>query len=94
MPRDKCPGSMGGNIKAETAKCSVCGLETEIFSDETWIRCPACGARVERRAGNIAGASCYDWCRSARECMGAQAYEKYMAQRRKNDESKKKDNQG
>jgi hypothetical protein len=47
---------------------------------------------VERPAAEKKPTSCYDWCRSARECMGVAAYEKYIAGKEKKDESKKKDN--
>ena len=92
MSRLKCPGSTPGNIMSDSVKCASCGHATEIFSDETWIRCPSCGSRVERAADKKKEASCYDWCRSARECMGAAAYNKYMTERSDKNESKKKDN--
>jgi hypothetical protein len=44
----------------------------EIWSDEPLARCPNCGLYVSQERG----ASCIDWCQSAAECIGLEAYER------------------
>lgn len=71
-----CPGA--GRFKEpypEEIACRSCGKPVEIWSDETQAICPSCGATVSR--GNIT--SCLDWCRSAKECIGTERYQKYLA---------------
>jgi hypothetical protein len=44
----------------------------EIWSDEPLARCPHCNLWVSQERG----ASCIDWCSSAVECIGLEAYER------------------
>jgi hypothetical protein len=39
------------------------------------VRCDNCGAPVMKDRG----ASCLDWCKMARECVGEAVYERYLA---------------
>ena len=63
---ERCPGRDRRKLKAELVTCAGCGDECEIFSDEGRVRCPGCGAMVERKKRP----TCADWCRSAGECFG------------------------
>jgi len=71
-----CPGSQKFKQPSpENIKCTQCGSEFEIWTDEIQARCPNCKNMVMREQE---GASCLDWCRYAKECVGGQAYSKYM----------------
>jgi len=37
----------------EFATCTVCGDETELWSDEEETRCPVCGHRIFRREATV-----------------------------------------
>jgi len=58
-------------------KCPFCGAEVEIWTDEIKVRCPECKTEIIRQAR----ASCLDWCKYAKECVGPQLYDKYMQNR-------------
>ncbi|MEW6189341.1 MAG: phosphohydrolase [Actinomycetota bacterium] len=58
----RCPGQDKRNLKAEIHKCSQCGYEVEIFSDEMGTKCRQCGAMVYRERVP----SCIDWCSAAK----------------------------
>jgi len=66
----KCPGTELRNLKVEIIKCSNCGYEIEIFSDEVKVICPKCKTEVFRE--NIP--SCVSWCIYAKECIGEEKY--------------------
>jgi len=66
----KCPGTELRNLKVEIIKCSNCGYEIEIFSDEVKVICPKCKTEVFRE--NIP--SCVSWCVYAKECIGEEKY--------------------
>jgi len=68
-----CPGAkLFKEIKPEYLSCPHCGKEIELWSDELVIRCKHCGGFVSKRRG----ASCIDWCKFAKECIGAQKFER------------------
>lgn len=68
-----CPGAkLFKEIKPEYLNCPHCGKEIELWSDELVIRCRHCGGFVSKRRG----ASCIDWCKFAKECIGAQKFER------------------
>jgi DNA-directed RNA polymerase subunit RPC12/RpoP len=70
-----CPGSK--KIKEPQpyeTKCSKCGKETEIWTDEILILCPNCGGAVYGK--NIP--SCIEWCEKAKECVGEDKYNAYL----------------
>ena len=66
----KCPGQDDRSIRVERLKCSDCGYEVEIFSDEIKVSCPKCKGLVCRERLP----SCVDWCKAARECIGEEKW--------------------
>lgn len=79
-----CPGS--ARIKEpipEFFTCPNCHSEVEIWTNETSRACPTCGTRV---FSNQVPA-CIEWCEYGKDCVGEEAYNKYMEGR----ETKEKD---
>jgi ribosomal protein S27E len=75
MTIDSCPGSQKfRHPQPENIKCTNCGAEAEIWTDEAEAKCPDCKKTVRRPAGQ----SCLDWCKYAKECIGEEKYRKYM----------------
>lgn len=73
-----CPGAL--NLKQpqpEVIKCPSCSGEIEIWTDELQATCPNCKKTVTKEAS----ASCLDWCSYAKQCLGAEGYNKYMKNR-------------
>ena len=78
----ECPGSQRFKKPyPETFKCSRCGADVEIWSDEFSAPCPQCGIKVDRGAGG--DQCCLDWCKSAKECVGEKIYKDYLKNRKK-----------
>lgn len=76
MAIDFCPGSKKfRQPEPENLKCPSCGKEVEIWTDEIQRACPHCKAVILRK---LEGATCLDWCRYAKECVGMDTYQKYM----------------
>jgi ribosomal protein S27E len=74
---DKCPGS--ANLRTPTLtikKCPQCGEETELFSNDVSVTCTKCGFVVYNDI-----ASCIQWCKHARECLGPEMFEKLAGQK-------------
>lgn len=70
----KCPGSISfTQPKPDIVKCSDCGTDVEIWSDEATGTCPACSKTMIRTETQ----SCVDWCKYAKECLGEEKYKKY-----------------
>jgi len=70
-----CPGSQKfKQPQPETIKCTSCGGEIEIWTDEIKAVCPKCKNTIMREQG----ASCLDWCRYAKECVGENTYNSYI----------------
>jgi HD superfamily phosphodiesterase/DNA-directed RNA polymerase subunit RPC12/RpoP len=70
-----CPGSKTiRQPHPEYIKCSQCGEEVEIWTDEFQAKCPKCKNVVMREAG----VSCFDWCKYAEKCAGTEIYSKYL----------------
>ena len=70
-----CPGAM--RIKdpvPEFFNCTKCGAEVEIWSNENFRRCETCGSLMQREQVP----TCIDWCKYGKECVGEEAYNKYM----------------
>ena len=68
-----CPGAIVfKDARPEYVDCPHCGEEMEIWSDEPLARCAHCALWVSKERG----ASCIDWCQSAVECIGLEAYER------------------
>jgi hypothetical protein len=71
--KESCPGSR--EIKTpypEEIRCFWCDAAGEIWSDEVETRCGNCGKTISREMRP----SCIDWCPAARECLGAEKYER------------------
>lgn len=74
----KCPGALRfREPQPEIIKCPSCNEEVEIWTDEIKATCRNCKETVIRQGGS----TCLDWCRYAKECVGAQVYNKYMKNR-------------
>ena len=77
----KCPGAK--NIRQpspEYMECPFCSYEVEIWSDEIIATCPNCKKTVIRNDGKQ---TCLDWCKHAKECVGAVQYNKYKQNKEK-----------
>lgn len=76
MNFDFCPGSK--KIKQpepKIIKCNSCNAEVEIWTDEIQAVCPSCKNTI---ICLDEGASCLEWCKYAKECVGEQAFDKFM----------------
>lgn len=72
----ECPGSQKfKQPQPENIKCPSCGQEIEIWTDEIKVNCPNCKNIILRPQE---GATCLDWCKYAKECVGDQTYNKYL----------------
>jgi ribosomal protein S27E len=74
---DRCPGA--ATIRTPTLaikRCPQCGEEVEIFSNDVAVKCSGCGFVVYNDT-----ASCVQWCRYAKECVGPELYEKLTEQK-------------
>ena len=73
---DVCPGI--ANIRTPTLQiklCPDCGGEVEIFSTDTEVACTRCGFVIYNDL-----ASCIQWCKYARDCVGEDTYLKLKKQ--------------
>ena len=72
---DRCPGSdhLRGNITITEKPCPQCGQTIEIFSVDPYVVCD-CGFVAYNDTQ-----SCLQWCKYARECVGDEVYEQWMA---------------
>ena len=71
----KCPGSQRfSQPQPDNIKCPFCGKDVEIWSDEPKATCTGCAKDILREEG----ATCLDWCKYAKECVGDTIYSKYM----------------
>ena len=77
----KCPGAKDFNqAKPELITCPFCSFdEVEIWTDEIKATCAKCKRTLIRDLG----ASCLDWCKYAKKCVGEQVYNKYLEQKKK-----------
>ena len=74
----ECPGSKSiRQPQPEFIKCPFCAYEVEIWTDEIKAICPKCKKTVLRDAQ----ASCLEWCKYAKECVGDDTYNKFMQNR-------------
>ena len=70
-----CPGSSKfKQPEPEIIKCPSCSSEVEVWTDEIQAVCLNCKKTIMRESG----ASCLNWCKYAKECVGSQTYDKYM----------------
>ena len=80
MSLKMCPGSTAfAQPKIEIISCQYCDGDAEIWSDEPEGKCLSCGKMVTR----VNTPSCLDWCKHAKECLGDEKYEKYLATKAK-----------
>lgn len=73
--KESCPGSR--EIRTpypEEITCPLCGHKGEIWSDEADTPCRGCGRRIDRAMKP----TCLQWCPAAKECVGAEKYERLM----------------
>jgi hypothetical protein len=78
MDHTICPGSkILRSPKPASIDCPSCGYAVEIWSDEIRAVCPRCKKNVVREGI----ASCLDWCKKGKECVGETIYNKYMENR-------------
>ncbi len=80
MFKESCPGSK--EIRTpfpEDIQCFWCDTVNEIWSDEVEITCKSCNKAISRDMKP----TCIEWCPSARECIGAEKYDRLMKHRKK-----------
>lgn len=80
MVYNKCPGA-DSFIKPhpEFINCPHCKKETEIWSDETEAKCDHCRKLIKRENT----ASCLDWCKYVKECIGEEKYKEHLKRKEK-----------
>ena len=73
-----CPGTkLIRQPTPEVIKCASCKGDVEIWSDELRVNCPHCHQAVVRKGPM----SCLEWCTMGKECVGEEAYGKFVEQR-------------
>jgi hypothetical protein len=78
MDHRSCPGAkILRQPQPEIFDCPSCGEEVEIWTDEIRGVCSNCGRAVFRE-GTM---SCLEWCKFAEECVGEEAYDRYLKNR-------------
>lgn len=80
MLKESCPGSR--EIRTpypEEIKCFWCDSVSEIWSDEVEIECKGCKRTISREMKP----TCIEWCPAAKECIGAEKYERLMKGKKK-----------
>ncbi|MBN1836139.1 MAG: hypothetical protein JW820_09840 [Spirochaetales bacterium] len=78
MDHMMCPGARFlRQPRPEMFECPDCGAEVEIWSDEIRGTCSSCGRHVFREGLP----SCVQWCKYAKECVGAEAFGRYQRNR-------------
>ena len=71
----QCPGAVSIREPIpEFFTCPTCGAEVEIWTHEQSRKCEKCGTEVFKEYVP----SCVEWCKYAKECVGEEAYERYM----------------
>lgn len=87
MPR--CPGQDLRNLTVSYHPCPKCNKPVEFFSDELRVRCPHCKTMVYKKQAP----TCIQWCKAARECIGAEMYDMIMGRMKENESEQKTDTQ-
>jgi hypothetical protein len=78
MDHQFCPGAkVLRQPQPEMFDCPSCGEEVEIWTDEIRGVCHNCG-RTVFRDGYM---SCLEWCKYGQDCVGEEAYDRYMKNR-------------
>ncbi|HIE29201.1 TPA: hypothetical protein EYP66_18165 [Candidatus Poribacteria bacterium] len=76
MATFKCPGSVSFTEPVpELHKCSNCGTEVEMWTDEIMTKCSSCGTSVYRQ---LNAGWCLRWCAYAKDCIGPEKYEAFI----------------
>ncbi|KJR42673.1 hypothetical protein MCHI_001398 [Candidatus Magnetoovum chiemensis] len=73
--KESCPGS--SEIRSpfpEEIECLFCGEVNEIWSDDFDKKCDSCGKTIAKDPSSM----CIQWCAAARECIGAEKYDRIM----------------
>ncbi|MDR2468675.1 MAG: hypothetical protein LBD22_06925 [Spirochaetaceae bacterium] len=71
----RCPGTENIRTPSLTTKiCPVCGGEIDLFSIDMQAVCEKCGFIAYNDTK-----TCLKWCKFARECVGDEIYERFMA---------------
>lgn len=73
----RCPGQDGRNLTVSLHICPNCGAEVEMFSDETRVKCRACGTYVVKEEVP----TCISWCSQVRACIGEERWAALMGDR-------------
>lgn len=87
MTQFACPGA--SRIKEpipELFKCSKCGADVEIWTHEFSRKCQICGNNVLKEEVP----TCIEWCDYGKECVGEEAYNRYMEAKGHKKEDKKR----
>lgn len=82
-----CPGAT--RIKEPIPEffiCPSCNAEVEIWTNENFRKCGNCGGTVFREQLP----SCIEWCDYGKECVGEEAYNRYMKAKESKGEDKGK----
>ncbi|UCF97308.1 MAG: hypothetical protein JSV89_19365 [Spirochaetaceae bacterium] len=78
MDHQFCPGAkILRQPQPEMFDCPSCGEEVEIWTDEIRGVCSNCGQKVFRDGFM----SCLEWCKFAADCVGEEAYDRFMKNR-------------
>ena len=86
MAEDFCPGAkFFKNPQPIFKNCPNCNSEVEIWADEIKTICPKCKKTVFREDVP----TCLDWCKSAKECVGEDAFRRYQKQKEEGHNKKK-----
>ena len=73
--KESCPGNREiRNPFPEEITCCFCGKANEVWSDEPETQCKGCKRTISRDMK----ASCIMWCPSAKDCVGAEKYERLL----------------
>ncbi|HEX8948471.1 MAG TPA: hypothetical protein VF790_05885 [Dissulfurispiraceae bacterium] len=83
--KESCPGSREiKNPYPEELICAFCTQKNEIWTDEPDTVCKGCGRTITRDMAP----SCIEWCPAAKECVGADKYEKLIKKLKEQSSSK------
>lgn len=69
-----CPGQDSRKLTISYHPCPGCSKPVEFFSDEMRLRCPHCKTVLLRDQTP----NCIQWCQAARDCLGAELYDRLM----------------
>lgn len=72
----RCPGQDFRKLSISIHPCPECQKPVEFFSDELRARCPTCKTMVQKDSSP----SCIQWCKAARDCIGADLYDALIGQ--------------